>query len=204
MPQQEIFRDLKIVGQRTAINFINTIDWRGKENPEDYINDYTDLINWSTITGIITQKEAETLKEISQRNPEKASESLMRAISFREAAYRTLQSISIGESPSPEDKELLDSEMLNMFGYLKLNLKEKQLVLNGQLDFNHILRLIVKDLVELMTSDELNRVKRCQSEECGWLFIDSSKNRSRKWCQMRGCGNRAKARRYYNRSKHDS
>jgi predicted RNA-binding Zn ribbon-like protein len=201
MSPQEKFRDLKIVGERKSINFINTIDWRGKENPEEYINDFPDLVDWAVLTGLINKYETKTLKLLAESNPEQATYSHKRAINFRETAYRVLCSMLLEKNPKPEDKELLDSEMLDMFSYIKLNLKERQFVLKDQLDLDHILRLIVKDLIELMTSNEISQVKRCQSKECGWLFIDSSKNKSRIWCQMRGCGNREKARRYYNRSK---
>lgn len=198
---QEKFSDLKILEKRISINFINTVDWRGKEESDEYINNYNDLIDWATHTEIISGEEAESLRRLAKKAPKKASEAYTRAIRLREAAHRIISHISNGEAPGSEDEELLDSETLSVFSYLKLNLNEMRLVLNDPLDLDHILRVVVKDLVELMTSDELNSVKRCQSEECGWLFIDSSKNKSRKWCRMGGCGNRAKARRYYNRSK---
>ncbi len=54
---------------------------------------------------------------------------------------------------------------------------------------------------QLLTSPELARVKTCANERCGWLFIDSSRKHNRKWCQMGVCGNRAKARRFYERQK---
>lgn len=201
MPTQGKFIELKILEENTSINFVNTLDWRGRETQEEYINTYTDLVDWASLTEIINQEESEILKEKAKIDPVKASESLKRAIKLREAAYRTLVQIFFEEKPDTEDMELLNIEMQSMFDYLKLDLYERQLTLNNDIDLSYILRLVVKDLVELMTSEELKRVKRCQSEECGWLFIDSSKNMSRKWCQMKGCGNRAKARRHYERSK---
>jgi predicted RNA-binding Zn ribbon-like protein len=54
---------------------------------------------------------------------------------------------------------------------------------------------------ELLTSDDLAYVRRCASESCGWLFLDKTKNHRRRWCEMKTCGNRDKARRYYQRQK---
>jgi len=52
-----------------------------------------------------------------------------------------------------------------------------------------------------LTSEELDRVRECADDRgCGYLFMDTSRNRSRKWCDMRGCGNRAKAQRHYRRT----
>jgi predicted RNA-binding Zn ribbon-like protein len=60
---------------------------------------------------------------------------------------------------------------------------------------------VVRDAADLLTSKELNRVGRCADERCGWLFVDTSRNRSRRWCSMESCGNRAKARRHYRKSR---
>jgi len=59
---------------------------------------------------------------------------------------------------------------------------------------------ISSSVIDLLTSSEPNRVKRCGSEECSWLFYDTSRNRSRKWCDMKECGNRMKAKRHYSRT----
>ena len=49
---------------------------------------------------------------------------------------------------------------------------------------------------ELGTTGDIARLKRCAEHSCAWVFWDTSKNRSRRWCAMRVCGNRTKARRY--------
>jgi predicted RNA-binding Zn ribbon-like protein len=54
---------------------------------------------------------------------------------------------------------------------------------------------------ELLTSEERPRVKECAADDCNWLFLDMSRNRSRRWCDMKVCGNRAKARRFSERHK---
>ena len=201
MAQQEKLQDLKLLGNQPAIDFINTVDWRGRKNPHEYINNYTDLTDWATYVNLIDQKEAAILIEKAAKNPQTASGIYMRAIAFREAVYRTLLQLSIDSNPSVEDKSLIETEMRKMFSQTQLDLSGKKLELTDELNLDHILNIIVKEIVELLTSDRVDRVKRCQSEECGWLFIDTSKNNSRKWCRMNGCGNRAKARRYYRRSK---
>ena len=203
MPQQGNLQDLNILGERAAIDFTNTIDWRGREDSIEYLNSYEDLVDWARRIELINQSTATELKRRAAQNPDKAIESLQRAREFREAAYRVLYRLSLNEAPEHRDVELIDAEMQQMSMHLRLDLEEKQLTLIDEIDLDYVLRLIVKDTVDLLTSDQLNRVKRCQSDECGWLFIDTSKNNSRKWCNMNSCGNRAKARRHYKRSKKD-
>jgi predicted RNA-binding Zn ribbon-like protein len=60
---------------------------------------------------------------------------------------------------------------------------------------------IAKAATDLLLSDELTKVRKCASESCAWIFIDRTKNHRRKWCEMKTCGNRDKARRYYARNK---
>src|ERR671930_579256 len=64
-----------------------------------------------------------------------------------------------------------------------------------------VLAPVVWSAAELLTSGPLERVRECPGDDtCGWLFLDTSRNGSRRWCDMRTCGNRAKARRYYRRA----
>ena len=56
---------------------------------------------------------------------------------------------------------------------------------------------VATSAVDLLTAGRLDRVGECPA--CGWLFLDTSKNRSRRWCSMATCGGRDKARRYYAR-----
>ena len=60
---------------------------------------------------------------------------------------------------------------------------------------------VARSAAELLTSGDLGRVRGCASEECGWVFLDTTRNRSRRWCDMKECGNREKARRFYQRSR---
>jgi predicted RNA-binding Zn ribbon-like protein len=50
--------------------------------------------------------------------------------------------------------------------------------------------LLARSAAELLTSEQLSRVRVCASETCGWLFIDTSKNRTRRWCSMSDCDDR--------------
>jgi predicted RNA-binding Zn ribbon-like protein len=60
---------------------------------------------------------------------------------------------------------------------------------------------IAQAAADLLLSDDLSYVRECAADDCAWLFMDKTKNHGRRWCDMKTCGNRDKARRYYQRSK---
>ena len=66
-----------------------------------------------------------------------------------------------------------------------------------KVNLDWILNPIIRSAADLMVSEELKKIKKCADPICGWLFLDISRNRSRRWCDMKDCGNRAKASRFY-------
>lgn len=201
MSQSDRFASLKVLGERPSIDFVNTVDWRGKQDSLDYLTEFDDLLDWAKLVGLIDEEEHVEVSRAAISYPENAFLMYKRMIDFRENLYGILLSKS-GKEPIDEELEAnYQSEIKSMLKHLSMNIMEGRLELDKELDVGYVLRILVKDSVDLISSDDVSRVKRCGSEECGWLFIDTSKNSSRKWCQMRGCGNRAKARRFYSRSK---
>ena len=71
----------------------------------------------------------------------------------------------------------------------------------AKLDLDRVTWWVARSAAELMTSPDLPFVRECASYDCGWLFMDTTKNRSRRWCDMSTCGNRAKGRRHYERKR---
>jgi predicted RNA-binding Zn ribbon-like protein len=60
---------------------------------------------------------------------------------------------------------------------------------------------LAKQAADLLTGFDPARLKMCSNPECGWMFLDSTRNASRRWCEMAACGNRAKAKRFYRKKK---
>ncbi|WP_246485921.1 CGNR zinc finger domain-containing protein [Kribbella qitaiheensis] len=59
---------------------------------------------------------------------------------------------------------------------------------------------LVLSAARLLEREDLTRLRECQDDDCGWLFLDQSKNKSRRWCSSGDCGNRARAKRHYERT----
>jgi predicted RNA-binding Zn ribbon-like protein len=147
---------------------------------------------------LLSKTQLEALRHEASRNPEAAKEVYRRAVELREAIYRVFLSYSENKSPAASDLAILNMELGPALGRLRVCPEKKGFCLKseeGALD--QPLGAIVRSAADLLTSDKLlAQVHQCNGENCGWLFADVSKNHSRRWCDMRDCGNRAKVKRH--------
>jgi len=192
------------VGERLCIDFINTVDWRGSSHPIEYINTYPDLVKWGLEQGILESGKAQLLLKKAQDSPETAARVLKETVTLREAMYRIFSAVIEGSPPSKEDSSLFNRELSRTLVNAYVIFREGKFVLRWRDSENALERIlwpVIHDACELLTSQELARVGKCADEKCGWLFFDTSKNRSRRWCSMNDCGNRAKVRRHYKKKR---
>jgi predicted RNA-binding Zn ribbon-like protein len=195
-------RPFKLIGGQLSLDFINTVSWRGREIPEENLNTYQDLLDWSTFVNILGDDDARELSREGSIRPEDAKRVLGRAVELREAIYRVFSAKELNDPVSDADLVTINRELREALIRLRLSADPKGYALDfgwggGALD--QMLWSVARATSHLLTSDELDRVSRCASNDCGWLFLDTSKNRSRRWCDMKDCGNRNKARRFYER-----
>jgi predicted RNA-binding Zn ribbon-like protein len=192
--------NLKLIGGMLCLDFINTVDCRNSDHSRENLSTYGSLVSWSRHANILTEDEAGYMLREANLHPANAEMILERAITIREALYRIFSVIANHHSPNAADINTLNMEM-------SISMAQMRLKPTGTTDpwkytfedkkLDRMLWLIIHSATELLTSANLNRVSKCQGENCGWLFLDMSRNRSRKWCDMKDCGNRAKAQRHY-------
>lgn len=187
-----------------TVDFVNTVDsWLG-DAPTDRLESYRDFLDWSEEAGLVCAEVISSLKRAAECEQD-AERVLRRARSFRERLHRILVAVASGEPPDTRDLDAITSLARKAATHSRLDRCEEGFawVLDeasgGELDWP--IWQLARATVELLTSDSLQRVRQCADETCGWLFIDQSRNRSRRWCDMSSCGNRAKARRNYARQK---
>ncbi|MBW3111647.1 CGNR zinc finger domain-containing protein [Bacillus sp. MCCB 382] len=195
-----------MVGERLCMDFINTVSWReSTEKRRDWFKDYAKLVDWSIHAEVLTAKQAQNLLVEAGENPSLAEEVLKQAIELREVMYRIFKSISKKTSPNEQDLARFNEYVSHYYQSLQIIPIEDQFMLKfNQPDKNldAMLPPILQSAVDLLVSkNELERVKQCEGDPCGWLFFDTSRNRSRRWCSMADCGNRAKVRRFYQKEK---
>jgi len=186
-----------------SLDFANTKNWHASAAPEEYLNSYADLLEWGGKAGLVSPESANRLNQLALERPDETNSTYNLSIQVREAIFRIFSHRYAGE-PIPEaDLALLNSVVRQAMSHLKLTLQgnEFQWELEPEIEgANLILWSVARAAAALLTSDKVLRVRECEDDRgCGYLFIDQSKNHSRRWCSMESCGNRAKARRHYSR-----
>jgi predicted RNA-binding Zn ribbon-like protein len=207
---------IKLVAGRLCLDFVNAVGGRNSSPAEkgsrkdygeiraDKLIDYSDLVRWSEHVGILTAAEARNLLGEAEGRAEEARAVLARALDLREAIYRIFKSLLAGWKVDAAEIDTVNRE-------LTIAQSHDHLVYSGgsfrwgwegnREALDYMLWVITQSVAELLTSDELSRVRQCGGESCGWLFFDTSRNRSRQWCDMQDCGNVAKVRRFRTRQK---
>jgi predicted RNA-binding Zn ribbon-like protein len=189
-------KTLELVGSALCLDFVNTVNSR--PTPEhDYLMQYSDLVEWANKLGIITSTQSKSLQKHAIENSGAASKAVNSARRSRELLYRLFSSTAKGSEPDTKDIELFVTAYGEAISRGQLMKAGDHFRTTWQVDetFDALLWPIMHSAGELLLSEELGKVKECPN--CGWLFLDTSKNQSRRWCSMNTCGARDKMWRYH-------
>lgn len=195
---------LGVADARLCLDFINT-EGELRNDPPDRLEDLDLFFEWASRHGLVVP---EGIAKAYRVTPEVPSEDvpghdfLLRARELREALYGVFSAVVRNERPASDDVSLMNRELAEVLSQLRLMPSEdgvEWIVVGDGKHLEELLWPIVLSAADLLVSDLLDRVKECSSDSCSWMFLDESRNRSRRWCDMAECGNRAKARRFYQR-----
>jgi predicted RNA-binding Zn ribbon-like protein len=205
-------RRFELRGGVVCLDFVNTVGWRLTDRPSEYLRSYEDLLDWNIEAGLLAPEEKEDLFRQATLDPEGAREALSRALVLREALHRTILAAIAGE---PQDESELSTDLSALNRELSIALSRLRLMPTGGAygwgwdwsgdgggtPLDGPLWPVARSAAELLTSPKLGRVKVCAGEGCGWVFVDESRNGSRRWCDSRDCGNRERVRRHLARKR---
>ncbi|HYL99401.1 MAG TPA: ABATE domain-containing protein [Blastocatellia bacterium] len=195
---------LALLGGELCLDFINTVDWRTGPNPEEYLTSYLDLLQWSESIGAIGKRSARRLARKSGADPAGSAAALARAVRFRESLYAITLAVSSGK-PAPntslQEFNRIFADLTSCAGIGPVDSALKWVWGGDADDLDIPLWPVAVSAFDLLISGDAQRVRQCGDASCGWLFVDKSKSHRRQWCSMRVCGNRAKARRHYEKTK---
>lgn len=183
-----------------CLSFANTLDWHASAQPVETLHGYGDLVTWAQQANLLSAAAGATLLTLAEQQRTAAATVYTAAIALREAIYRTFHAINHAAAPMAADLALINHHYRNAANQLEVVANDNTFcwrwsTLTAALDAP--LWPVAWSTVELLTSPWLARVKVCEDTRgCGYLFIDTSKNRSRRWCSMESCGNRAKVQRH--------
>ncbi len=201
---EELTRLPARLGGRLCLDFVNTVDPRGPRG-RDYLPGYVALIDWAGATEAVDRDVIDRARAAAATW--QATEAYHEAISLRETLYRVLRASAERRQPDEADADALRAAVARLQS-------RRLLVTDGTAwrwawSGGDPLRLpgwiILADAIDLLAgagqADEADRanLRVCAGQDCGWLFVDTSKNHTRRWCSMSGCGNRSKTQRHYQR-----
>jgi predicted RNA-binding Zn ribbon-like protein len=203
--EQPTTPSLLLVGGRLCLDFCNTAEYRDTDHPIEILaHGYPSLVRWSRYVNMITDDQVNAFLALDPSvAPLRAV--FNDALALRETLYRLFKSTVDHTAPRPADIATFNRT-------LQHTLTQRALI--PQADHNglmwqwlnptapdFLLYPIILSAEELLTADATALIRLRQCPGCGWLFLDESRNHSRTWCDMRYCGNRAKAKRFHQRRK---
>lgn len=196
---------LKLLGGRLCLDFANTVEWHASDHPQEWLASYSDLVLWGQHAGILTKRKAQQLFQQASDHAAGAAAVLEQAITLREAIYGIFAAVAHGRQPKAADLAALNEALPAALAQSRIVSTAEGFAWEWAGNEDALARLLwplVRSAAELLTSRELHRVGQCADDRgCGWLFLDTSRNHARRWCDMKDCGNRAKVREHYKRKR---
>ena len=186
-----------------CLDFANTLSYRGG-NAQESVHDFAELVRWCAANALLPGDGCARALRWSEQHPEQAAAIFADAIAIREASYRIFFAIAARRTPESRAVAVVNRGLDAA--------PVRRVLVRGATGFGWqvdrdglsapaLLAPVLWALGDLMVSPETIRLRHCANDKCLWLFLDDSKNGSRRWCSMQACGNRAKAHRHYLRTK---
>jgi predicted RNA-binding Zn ribbon-like protein len=192
---------LRRVGGHPALDFVNTID--PDEPQPDRLTDYRSLVAWAEAVNLLAPAEAAALRRLAAAEPVQAARWLDAARHLREAAAALFRAAADKRPAARSDLDRLNSWLRRLTPIPDLAPRGSSYVRNTpdrQSELAQPAMRAAVSIADLLTSPDLAHVRMCEAPGCGWVFLDRSPTRRRRWCSMAGCGNRAKAQRHSRRA----
>jgi len=169
-----------------CIRFVNTVSGRLGPEPSEHLSSPEALRRWLAA------------HEVLANGIDLDHDYHRRALELRDAVYRVFSSIAESRTPNADDIEVLNGELAEALAKIELS-DNLAWTLTETNPIERAFMLLALSAADLATSPLSARIRECASKTCGWIFVDHSKNRSRRWCSMSDCGNLEKARRFQER-----
>ncbi|MGD8403222.1 MAG: CGNR zinc finger domain-containing protein [Anaerolineales bacterium] len=193
---------MPFLGGNLSLDFVNTVNDRHEDPLRNLLQNYLDLVTWVYFSSAISVSQKEELLQKGRENQRKANQIYKNSLQLREAFYDLVVNMIDGDEISQVNMQLINQWLSKASSNLELTQFNDHFVLDWNLEnfgLESVLWPIVRAFSDLITSEERKRIKQCGN--CGYLFVDNSKNNSRRWCSMEICGNRVKARRHARRTR---
>jgi len=195
---------LALVGGELALDFANTASGRGSPSQQDHLRSGQNLLEWARHARALGPADGEWLRRALAADPALGARMLARALDLRESVHAAGAAIATGAPAPGAAVETIARTHAACLACARLAPFEGRYVWSwspSESAIEAVLGPIALSALATLTQGDLSRIKQCQGDRCGWLFFDATKNRSRRWCEMEVCGNRAKQRRHSARAR---
>jgi len=187
------------IGGHLALDFANTAGLHASAVRREHLNRYHDVLDWAAAAGVLAPRLNRTLATSAERRPRDAASALAKVVALRENIYRVFARLAQRKPPLREDLVRLHQARIATLAAAEPEWAEHRVALRWPDDPADLLRPIYPVLLatgELLESGDFDRLRQCGNHPCGWLFLDLSKNGSRRWCSSAECGNATRVRRF--------
>jgi predicted RNA-binding Zn ribbon-like protein len=191
--------EIELSGGALALDFANTVGGTHVSPTHDHLRSYGDIARFAVLAGGLPSSAAKRLAERAKRDPTRAEAVYELGIALRESIWGVFSALASGESPRDADLALIGDAAASGAARSRLVYDRDGVGWSLPSDSDDLERPlwdVARSAADLLTSGEHDRIKECASTTCEWVFLDRSRNHSRRWCDMSDCGNRAKARRF--------
>jgi predicted RNA-binding Zn ribbon-like protein len=191
-----------VYGGRLSLSLVNSLWWRRSEEPIEQLHEYADVLMTVARSGWLKPEVRAAIEVQARKRPTQARRQLTAVLDLRGVLHTTFATVAAGGQPAPDLLGLIQQAAAPGLAELRLSPAAGS---GYQLGWTRpTLELPLQQLAVsamlLLSSAELDRVKQCPGSTCGWVFLDESRNRSRRWCDSRECGNRERVRAHYERT----
>jgi predicted RNA-binding Zn ribbon-like protein len=190
-------KPFQLLAGHPALELVNTLDLRFSANPQELLPTYPDLLRFAAQLRLLPAEQARKLGRTVRAQDGQLV--LASTVELREALAALLYAWVDGNKPAARQVEILETHFHAAALHRSLGSGDERLVWSWSgLEQQAELPLwkLAQSASDLLVSDDARRVKGCGDPTCRWLFLDLSKNHTRRWCEMKTCGNRMKARRH--------
>jgi len=199
----QTWRNLIVVPRRDlSVDFADTVAWRGSA-PVESLSGMEDLLAWLLSAKVLPTRAVAGLRKWFNAYPADSARVFAETIVIREALYRILNAVATKSPPPNDDLLKLNTALAHAAPRTRLGVAGADLGwrFEAKPTAAGLIAPVLWSAADLLVGPERVRVRRCANDRCLWLFLDDSKNGTRRWCSMQSCGNRAKAHRHYLRQK---
>jgi predicted RNA-binding Zn ribbon-like protein len=181
------------LGGDLAADLVNTAGPTAGEQ----LTDYSRLLEWAEGAGAISADRSAALSRLAKERPTDATAAIHEARRLREILRTVFREVIAQRVP---DLAPLNAELARVLPWRRLGQGE-WIWLNAERELESPLWPVVLAAANLLTSGDAERLRLCAKDDCGWVFVDRSRNGLRRWCDMKACGTAEKSRRRAQRSR---